>query len=132
MDVPFDSTFFKEFHNALACTVKLLLKNDGCSEAIFFCPKRGDSLDKFLEKIEENGLHFSITENYDSEVWKRHQGFMTGDDTCPSYDKHHCYPLMQLPFRKHFLLAECSILSYYHIGSEGHLNCAILATRFCR
>ncbi|KAJ6678293.1 CALMODULIN-LYSINE N-METHYLTRANSFERASE [Salix viminalis] len=89
-----DCTFFKEFHNALACTVKLLLKNDGHSEAIFFCPKRGDSLDKFLEKIEENGLHFSITENYDSEVWKRHQGFMTGDDTCPSYDKHHCYPLM--------------------------------------
>uniref|UniRef100_A0A6N2M435 Calmodulin-lysine N-methyltransferase n=1 Tax=Salix viminalis TaxID=40686 RepID=A0A6N2M435_SALVM len=88
------SNTFDEFHNALACTVKLLLKNDGHSEAIFFCPKRGDSLDKFLEKIEENGLHFSITENYDSEVWKRHQGFMTGDDTCPSYDKHHCYPLM--------------------------------------
>lgn len=89
-----DCTFFKEFHNALACTVKLLLKNDGRSEAVFFCPKRGDSLDKFLEKIEENGLHFSVTENYDSEVWKRHQGFMAGDDTWPSYDKHHCYPLM--------------------------------------
>jgi calmodulin-lysine N-methyltransferase len=94
MDVPFDSTFFKEFHNALACTIKLLLKNVGRSEAIFFSPKRGDSLDKFLEKIEENGLHFSITENYDSEVWKRHQGFVAGDDTWPSYEKHHCYPLM--------------------------------------
>ncbi|KAJ6907686.1 hypothetical protein NC651_018191 [Populus alba x Populus x berolinensis] len=89
-----DCTFFKEFHNALACTVKLLLKNVGRSEAIFFSPERGDSLDKFLEKIEENGLHFSITENYDSEVWKRHQGFMAGDDTWPSYEKHHCYPLM--------------------------------------
>lgn len=88
----FDSTFFEEFHNALACTVKLLLRNDGSSEAIFFSPKRGDSLEKFLEKIEENGLHFSITENYDTEVWKRHQGFM--DNSWPGYDKDHCYPLL--------------------------------------
>uniref|UniRef100_A0A2C9WKT1 Calmodulin-lysine N-methyltransferase n=1 Tax=Manihot esculenta TaxID=3983 RepID=A0A2C9WKT1_MANES len=38
------------------------------------CPKRGDSLDKFLQEIEENGLHYCLTENYDTEVWMRHQG----------------------------------------------------------
>ncbi|XP_024456767.1 calmodulin-lysine N-methyltransferase-like [Populus trichocarpa] len=71
--------FFEEFHNALACTVKLLLRNSGPLEAIFFSPKRGDTLDKLLKKVEENGLNFSIIENCDSEVWKCHQGFMAGE-----------------------------------------------------
>ncbi|KDP46767.1 hypothetical protein JCGZ_06555 [Jatropha curcas] len=89
-----DCTFFKEFHEGLACTVKLLLRIAGTSEAIFFSPKRGDSLDKFLEKIEEKGLRFCITENYDTEVWMRHQGFMNGNNSWPSYEKDHCYPLL--------------------------------------
>ncbi|KAG8662814.1 hypothetical protein MANES_01G147000v8 [Manihot esculenta] len=55
-----DCTFFKEFHKGLA--------------SIFISPKRGDSLDKFLQEIEENGLHYCLTENYDTEVWMRHQG----------------------------------------------------------
>ncbi|KAK2656997.1 hypothetical protein Ddye_010049 [Dipteronia dyeriana] len=89
-----DCTFFKDFHKGLARIVKFLLKNTGPSEAIFVSPKRGDSLSKFLEEIEETGLHFSITENYDAEVWKRHQAFMNGGDSWPSYDKDHCYPLL--------------------------------------
>ncbi|KAL3591927.1 hypothetical protein D5086_010567 [Populus alba] len=75
-DVIVAPPFFEEFHNALACTVKLLLRNSGPLEAIFSSLKRGDTLDKLLEKVEENGLNFSIIENYDSEVWKCHQGFM--------------------------------------------------------
>lgn len=69
--------FFEEFHNALACTVKLLLRNSGPLEAIFSSPKRGDTLDKLLEKVEENGLNFSIIENYDwsLEVSSRFYGF---------------------------------------------------------
>lgn len=90
----FDSTFFKEFHKGLACSVKFLLRNAGTSEAIFFSPQRGNSLDKFLEEIEENGLHFCVTENYDTEVWMRHQRFMNGDNSWPSYEKDHCYPLL--------------------------------------
>ncbi|GAV71818.1 Methyltransf_16 domain-containing protein [Cephalotus follicularis] len=89
-----DCTFFKEFHKDLARIVKSLLRNMEPSEAIFFSPKRGDSLQKFLGEIEEIGLHFSITENYDAEVWKRHQEFMNGDDSWPSYEKDHCYPLL--------------------------------------
>ncbi|KAL5557549.1 hypothetical protein UlMin_039785 [Ulmus minor] len=89
-----DCTFFKEFHKGLAQVVKLLLKKVGSTEAIFFSPKRGDSLDKFLEEIKENGLQFSITENYDAEIWKRHQSFMNGNDSWPSYVKDHCYPLL--------------------------------------
>ncbi|XP_059623481.1 calmodulin-lysine N-methyltransferase isoform X2 [Cornus florida] len=89
-----DCTFFKEFHRDLARTVKFLLKNEGHSEAIFFSPKRGDSLDKFLMEIKEGGLHFSITEIYDTEVWRRHLGFIKGDDFWPSYEKDHCYPLL--------------------------------------
>ncbi|GLT44562.1 hypothetical protein SLA2020_184480 [Shorea laevis] len=89
-----DCTFFKEFHKDLARTVQCLLKNVGSSEAIFFSPKRGDSLDKFLEEIKETGLHFSITEYYDAEIWKRHQGLMKGDHDWPGYVKDHCYPLL--------------------------------------
>ncbi|KAJ6919290.1 hypothetical protein NC651_013292 [Populus alba x Populus x berolinensis] len=123
--------FFEEFHNAIACTVKLLLRNSGPLEAIFFSPKRGDTLDKLLEKVEENGLNFSILENYDSEVWKCHQGFMAGDNSWPSYENHHCYPLF---VRIHYKLSRPfifrSTLAYYSGGSEVSYT-AILATKLC-
>ncbi|MBA0706977.1 hypothetical protein Golax_019059 [Gossypium laxum] len=88
------STFFKEFHKDLAQVTELLLKKPGPSEAIFFSPKRGNSLDKFLEEIRDNGLLFSITEIYDTEIWNRHQQFMNGDESWPGYEKDHCYPLL--------------------------------------
>lgn len=91
----FDSTFFKEFHNGLARIIKLLLNKAGPSQAIFFSPKRGNSLDKFLETINQNGLFFSVTENYDAEVWKRHQAFMDcKNSSWTSYEQDHCYPVM--------------------------------------
>lgn len=89
-----DSTFFKEFHNELVQIVKFLLEKVRPSEAIFFSPKRGDSLDKFLEKIKESSLYFSIRENYDAEIWKHHNQLMNGDGSWPSYEKDHCYPLL--------------------------------------
>lgn len=89
-----DCTFFKEFHKGLAQTIKCLLKQDGPSEAILFSPKRGDSLDKFLVEVKESGLHFSIDEIYDTEVWRRHQGFINRGDSWPNYEMDHCYPLL--------------------------------------
>ena len=91
-----DCTFFKDFHRDLARTVKNLLSTKSSSEAIFFSPKRGNSLDEFLKVAEEHGLHFSVTENYDIEVWKRHEGFLNGADRdhWPSYETGHCYPLL--------------------------------------
>ncbi|XP_022132654.1 calmodulin-lysine N-methyltransferase isoform X2 [Momordica charantia] len=88
-----DCTFFKEYHRGLARMIKLLRRNES-SEAIFFSPKRGDSLVKFLEEIKANGLHFSVTEEYDAEVWKQHEKFSNGDDSWPGYEKDHCYPLL--------------------------------------
>ncbi|XP_073279885.1 calmodulin-lysine N-methyltransferase isoform X2 [Primulina huaijiensis] len=92
-----DCTFFKEFHKGLARTIKCLLKVDEPSEALLFSPKRGDSLDKFLAEVKDNGLHFSITENYDTTIWKRHQEFLSGDESWPNYEPDHCYPLLLLP-----------------------------------
>ncbi|XP_010679922.1 calmodulin-lysine N-methyltransferase isoform X2 [Beta vulgaris subsp. vulgaris] len=89
-----DCTFFKEFHKDLVRTVKLLLKESGPSEAIFFSPKRGDSLDKFLEEITEGGLRYCILEKYDERVWTRHEQFMKGDQSWPNYEADHCYPLL--------------------------------------
>ncbi|MBA0581655.1 hypothetical protein Gorai_023829 [Gossypium raimondii] len=88
------STFFKEFHKDLAQVTELLLKKPGPSEAIFFSPKRGNSLDKFLEEIKDNGLLFSITEIYDPEIWNRHQQFMNGDESWPGYEKDHLSSLL--------------------------------------
>lgn len=87
-------TFFKEVHKGLVRTVNFLLKGSGPSEAIFFSPKRGDSLDKFLEKVEESGLHFSLSEKYDERIWKRHQELSKGDESWPNYGADHCYPLL--------------------------------------
>ncbi|XP_058767141.1 calmodulin-lysine N-methyltransferase [Vicia villosa] len=91
-----DCTFFKDFHRDLARIVKHLLSKTKSSEAIFLSPKRGNSLDLFLEVAKENGLHISVTENYDKEVWKRHERFMNGadKDSWPSYETGHCYPLL--------------------------------------
>lgn len=89
-----DCTFFKEFHKGLVQTLKCLLKKEGPSTALFFSPKRGDSLDEFLMEVKESGLHFSVDEIYDTEVWRRHQGFIDGDDSWPNYDEGHCYPLL--------------------------------------
>ncbi|KAF8012668.1 hypothetical protein BT93_I0736 [Corymbia citriodora subsp. variegata] len=89
-----DCTFFKEFHSDLARMIKSLLKRPGPSESILLSPKRGDSLDKFLDVIAKEGLRSSVTENYDSEIWKHHQGFVNGDDSWPGYEKDHCYPLL--------------------------------------
>ncbi|KAJ0252234.1 Calmodulin-lysine N-methyltransferase [Hirschfeldia incana] len=89
-----DCTFFKEFHKDLASIIKVLLKANEPSEALFFSPKRGDSLDKFLKEIDANGLHYVLTEKYDGQVWKRHETLVKGDESWPSYDKNHCYPLL--------------------------------------
>ncbi|KAI4327742.1 hypothetical protein L6164_020167 [Bauhinia variegata] len=91
-----DCTFFKDFHKDFARIIKLLLSNAGSAEAILLSPKRGDSLDMFLEVVKENGLHFSVTENYDTEIWKRHERLMNGEDkdSWPNYEKDHCYPLL--------------------------------------
>lgn len=95
-----DCTFFKEFHEGLVRTVKLLLKDSSTSEAIFFSPKRGDSLDKFLEEITKGGLCYCISEKYDESVRKRHQELMKGDQSWPNYEADHCYPLLLKISRK--------------------------------
>ncbi|OEL34571.1 Calmodulin-lysine N-methyltransferase [Dichanthelium oligosanthes] len=90
-----DCTFFKQFHESLARTVKSLLKHSATSQAIFLSPKRGDSLDKFLGTVKENGLNCELIENYDPTVWNLHKKYVAGDDrTWPNYDKEHCYPLL--------------------------------------
>ncbi|KAG5245527.1 calmodulin-lysine N-methyltransferase [Salix suchowensis] len=61
------------------CLYRLLLRNAGPLKAMFFSPKRGDTLDKFLERKlkKKNGLNFSIIRTM-TEVWRCHQGFMVG------------------------------------------------------
>lgn len=118
-DGSFDSTFFKDFHRDLARIVKLFLSKAGSSEAFFLSPNRGDSLDMFLEIVGECGLRFSVTEKYDTEVWKRHERFMSGEDkdSWPSYEKDHCYPLLiritLWTFRIHFFGSDALPVTFF-------------------
>ncbi|KAL4187952.1 hypothetical protein AMTRI_Chr09g21430 [Amborella trichopoda] len=90
-----DCTFFKEFHSDLAFLVKSLLKQSDTSEVIFFSPKRGNSLNMFLERVREVGLHITVIENYDNHVWNIHQRLLNlGDCSWPNYEMDHCYPLL--------------------------------------
>ncbi|KAK9713232.1 hypothetical protein RND81_06G013300 [Saponaria officinalis] len=89
-----DCTFFKECHKGLVQTIKSSLKDASSSEAILLSPKRGDSLDKFLEEVQKSGMHFSVSEKYDDRVWNRHQELMKGDQSWPNYEPDHCYPLL--------------------------------------
>ncbi|XP_051182398.1 calmodulin-lysine N-methyltransferase [Lolium perenne] len=90
-----DCTFFKQFHRSLARVVRSLLKHSEASQAIFMSPKRGDSLNKFLEIIKEYGLGYELIENYDPTVWNLHKKYATGDDrSWPNYNEEHCYPLL--------------------------------------
>lgn len=91
------STFFKEFHVDLAHTLKSLLALCKDSQAIFFSPRRGTTLDLFLQTVNSLGLHVKITENYNSHVWDLHRKFMEQDSCAcswPNYDEDHCYPLL--------------------------------------
>jgi len=92
-----DCTFFKEFHADLAHTLKTLLALCKDSQAIFFSPRRGTTLDLFLQAIISLGLHVKITENYNSHVWDLHTKFMEQGNCSyawPNYDEEHCYPLL--------------------------------------
>lgn len=90
-----DCTFFKEFHESLACTVKSLLKYSETSEAIFLSPRRGNSLYTFLDVIKGFGFHYDLVEKYDDTVWDLHLKFLNGSDSSwPNYDENHSYPLL--------------------------------------
>ena len=76
-------------------TVKCLMKKSEGSTAVILSPKRGDSLDKFLVKVNECGLYSEVVDNYDIEVWERHVRFLSGhDQSWSNYDGDHCYPLL--------------------------------------
>eukprot|EP01018_Ginkgo_biloba_P018651 Gb_35298 [translate_table: standard] len=90
-----DCTFFKESHASLAHTVKSLLESSKMSEAIFFSPSRGNTLDIFLQTVTSLGLHVKVVENYDSHVWGLHSKLMEHDHSSwPNYNKEHFYPLL--------------------------------------
>lgn len=89
------STFFRQFHSDLAYTVRCLLKDSEGSQAFFFSPRRGNTLDMFLDQVRKLGLKVDVVEKYDSKVFGLHQEFINGENSSwPNYVADHCYPLM--------------------------------------
>ncbi|XP_059065782.1 calmodulin-lysine N-methyltransferase isoform X1 [Cryptomeria japonica] len=90
-----DCTFFEEFHLGLALTLKSLLRLSKTSRAIFFSPRRGKSLDLFLQVVRNLDLHVKVVENYNNRIWELQNEFMEQENSSwPNYDKEHCYPLL--------------------------------------
>ncbi|CAN6481327.1 unnamed protein product [Victoria cruziana] len=90
-----DCTFFRQFHSDLAYTVRCLLKDSEGSQAFFFSPRRGNTLDMFLDQVRKLGLKVDVVEKYDSKVFGLHQEFINGENSSwPNYVADHCYPLM--------------------------------------
>ncbi|KAL2630269.1 hypothetical protein R1flu_014955 [Riccia fluitans] len=101
-----DCTFFKDFHADLVHTIKCLLGTSKDSKAILFNPRRGNTLDMFVEAAESLGLHVEIREQYDAHLWSVHQQLLNGDRKgWPNYDTNHCYPLFLTVTWRHTQLA---------------------------
>lgn len=90
----FCSTFFKDCHIDLAHTLKSLLQLSKTSQAILLSPRRGNTLDLFLETVGNLDLHVKVVEKYDNYIWELHTKFIENNSTWPNYDKEHCYPLL--------------------------------------
>ncbi|KAI5054821.1 hypothetical protein GOP47_0029966 [Adiantum capillus-veneris] len=90
-----DCTFFSNSHSALARSVKSLLRKSCDSQALFFNPERGGSLNAFLQTARDLHLNVEVKEQYDACVWSIHQSLMMGETQrwC-NYDTDHCYPLL--------------------------------------
>ncbi|EFJ36051.1 hypothetical protein SELMODRAFT_78185, partial [Selaginella moellendorffii] len=90
-----DCTYFKDFHLDLVHTIKSILTRTMTSEALLFCPRRGESLFKFIEIAKSAGLAVAVKEVYDADIYKLHKEFLQAENTqWLNYDADHNYPLL--------------------------------------
>eukprot|EP00743_Colponemidia_sp_Colp-15_P010545 GILK01011626.1.p1 GENE.GILK01011626.1~~GILK01011626.1.p1 ORF type:complete len:304 (+),score=31.42 GILK01011626.1:32-943(+) len=86
-----DCCFFKDFHIDLVHVLDRLLSPNGT--AYIMAPKRGDSLDVFIEHC-RNSLDVQILQHYEDQVSQKHSIFIR--DEPHLYDPNIHYPLLLL------------------------------------
>ncbi|XP_065066155.1 calmodulin-lysine N-methyltransferase-like [Rhopilema esculentum] len=89
-----DCCYFLEYQQGLIETISELLSEKG--EAILFAPKRGNTLDTFVN-LANVSFTTQVVENYDKEIWQKYQKFKEGRS---SFDPDIHYPLMVIMQKK--------------------------------
>eukprot|EP01134_Creolimax_fragrantissima_P005732 CFRG5732T1 len=103
-----DCLFFRECHTKLAAVISTLLRSNSKnyhsesqankSKAIFIQPRRGNTLQSFLDVIEKNHpeLIATLVERYDETVWNAHTHFRL----TPEYNPDLHYPMLLVLTKK--------------------------------
>ncbi|XP_071835210.1 calmodulin-lysine N-methyltransferase-like [Apostichopus japonicus] len=88
-----DCFFFDDYRQDLVNTIKHILKPEGI--AWMFAPQRGSTLKKFQE-IAEADFTIELQENYDSDVWAKHQKLNSSVGDAGHYDENIHYPWLMI------------------------------------
>ncbi|PIK36641.1 putative calmodulin-lysine N-methyltransferase [Apostichopus japonicus] len=88
-----DCFFFDDYRQDLVNTIKHILKPEGI--AWMFAPQRGSTLKKFQE-IAEADFTIELQENYDLDVWAKHQKLNSSVGDAGHYDENIHYPWLMI------------------------------------
>ena len=83
-----DCLFFDEARNALVDTIWYFLANIGT--ALVMAPRRGTTLDAFVNCAKAKGFTYTIVENYNETIWQRHLNLKNSH----FYDENIHYPIL--------------------------------------
>lgn len=83
-----DCLFFDDARKELVKTMWAGLKVGG--SGLVTAPRRGSTLDKFLEEVQNIGFKYYMSECYNQQVWERHEQLKRD---CPYYDSDIHYPV---------------------------------------
>eukprot|EP01135_Chromosphaera_perkinsii_P003126 Nk52_evm15s236 gene=Nk52_evmTU15s236 len=84
-----DCLFFTEFHTDLLHVMRICLKPNG--KVYIFAPKRGDTLNQFVNLARSSGATVIIDERYDSSIFHKHTCLSKKGDGI--YDPNIHYPI---------------------------------------
>lgn len=78
-----DCLFFENFHKDLIALLYTVLSRCAYSRVIMFAPRRGGSLERFLEQLESQNqtrisqgldkMTWTLEERYDEKIWRKHE-----------------------------------------------------------
>lgn len=83
-----DCLFFDEARAALVDTIWYYLSANG--QAIIMAPRRGNTLDVFVEQANEKGFRCKVLQHYNEKIWQRHTELKESS----VYDENIHYPIL--------------------------------------
>ncbi|XP_063701577.1 calmodulin-lysine N-methyltransferase [Culicoides brevitarsis] len=86
-----DCLFFDESREALVDTIEYYLAPTKDAKALVMAPKRGQTLELFIEQAKRRELNCKIVENYCDSIWRKHLDLKNGSH---DYNEDIHYPLL--------------------------------------